>query len=191
MAFNQVPITPRVPFIFCLAIVFVASLANAESIGASLQTLNALTPYSAQEPCATACFYRDEGACSDDLIGATLGCAQNCISWASNDCYCRTDYQSIATSYLYTCVSKACTQGDNGPDISTATSLYNAYCTGLGFTAVVEATTTSNTPTPTVTQYVTVTVTSSVAFRTLPKNIGLWVMGNTAVYFLGIFSLCS
>ncbi len=191
MTFIQLRLTPRVGFVICLTLFLFALVANANNIGASLQTLNALTPYSAQEPCASGCFYRWAGACSYDLIAAQLGCQANCISWASNDCYCRTDYQSIATAYLYSCVSSACTRGNNAPDISSATSLYNAYCTGLGYIAAAEATTTTNAPAATVTQYVTVTVTSSTAIRTLPKRVGLWAVGINAVHFLGTFSLCS
>ncbi|RLM00031.1 hypothetical protein CFD26_107873 [Aspergillus turcosus] len=127
--------------VLLLACVLVAGINN------SPQTLASLDAYSKQEPCATSCFYEYQGACSDDLVGSVLGCAQNCISWASNDCYCRTDYQSIATSYLYTCVSKGCTRGDSSIDISSATSLYDSYCSNLGYVAA--ATTTEHLAGPT------------------------------------------
>jgi len=101
--------------------------------GLSAQTLASLAEYLSQAPCATSCFYRWEGSCSADLVGSALGCEGGCTSWASNDCYCRTHYQSLATSYLYSCVAKGCTRGNAAFDVFTATSLYGAYCLQAGY----------------------------------------------------------
>ncbi len=128
-----------------------------------------MTEFTKQAPCATACFYQWEGACSNDLVGANIGCQAGCIAWATNDCYCRTDYQSYATSYLYTCVSKGCTHGDPALDISSATSIYNAHCLKQGYTP---ATTTADSlpGATTATVYVTVTVTKSAGARELARG---------------------
>jgi hypothetical protein len=146
------------------------------AVNTSPQTLASWDAYTQMEPCATSCFYHYEGACSDDLVGSVLQCGVNCISWAPNDCYCRTDYQSIATSYLYTCVSKGCTLGDNSGDITSATDLYNSYCTSLSFFAPTQPPITAQ---PT-TVYVTTTVTSeavhTAAGRPLSWAIGILVV---------------
>ncbi|KAK3899394.1 hypothetical protein C8A05DRAFT_36986 [Staphylotrichum tortipilum] len=132
---------------------------------ASVQSLAAMPEYTSQPPCATGCFYQREGACSNDLVGATLGCAADCISWASNDCYCRTDYQSLATAYLSSCVSKACTKGENKVDIAAATSLYGAYCRKAGYTPPPEPTATGDETAQSVaTVYVTVTAIFSLVY---------------------------
>lgn len=143
------------------------------AVNTSPQTLASFNAYGQMEPCATGCFYQWEGACSNDLVGNALGCANNCISWASNDCYCRTDYQSIATSYIYTCVSKGCTRGDSSLDITSATNLYNSYCTSLGYLAATQAPITAQ---PT-TVYVTSIVTKSNAVRIAAGSPGFWAMG--------------
>jgi hypothetical protein len=142
------------------------------AINTSPQTLASLDAYGQMLPCATSCFYQWEGACSNDLVGSVLQCGVNCISWAPNDCYCRTDYQSLATSYLYTCVSKSCTLGDNSGDITSATDLYNSYCTSLSFFAPTQPPITAQ---PT-TVYVTITVTSD-AVRTAAGRPLFWAMG--------------
>jgi len=100
---------------------------------------------------------------------------------ASNDCYCRADYQSYATSYLYSCVSKYCSRGNSLLDISSATSLYNAYCLNLGYTPA--ATTADSLPGQT-TAYVTVTVTviRSAGARELAGSVVLGAVG-TAMAF--------
>jgi hypothetical protein len=125
------------------------------------QTIFSLPVFSSQKPCAQACFTTGPIAgCFQDLVGDALGCVNDNVcglgsrGLAPNNCYCRTDFQSIAESFLTSCVKSGCTVGDSSIDISSAGSIYIDYCSSQGFPVHVPASTTDN-PQATTTVYVT------------------------------------
>jgi hypothetical protein len=112
--------------------------------------------------------------CAGSCIGCYYGAQQvqdgiGCPADPPNECWCRTDLFTLATSYLSSCVSSSCTVGGWEADYSSAEAFYESYCRGAGFTAVVDApantaaTTTVDPNAPTVTQvtYVTQTIAST------------------------------
>jgi hypothetical protein len=138
---------PRKPIpILILALLF----RNAEA-NTSIQTIASLTEWQNLDPCAQSCFQHGEGVgCTwAPLDSNALGCgAPYCSEQAANDCYCRSDKQAVATSYLSSCIKKACTIGDPLIDINSGVSIYEGYCTSLGYLAApanVAATTTGGT----------------------------------------------
>jgi hypothetical protein len=177
----------RAHFLCLLTLVLLSNPMSSASVGTSPQTLAGFNNvYTEMLPCAQGCFYQWAGACSYDLVGQVLSCNPNCISWASNDCYCRTDYQSIATSYLSKCVSKSCSLGDNANDITSATNLYDDYCTGLGYTNNVVATTQASTAAQPTTVYVTITVTKSTTTFVAKSDTIRMVAGRPVSWAVGI-----
>jgi hypothetical protein len=126
-----------------------------------LQTIFSLDIFSSQKPCAQACFIRG-GYCFQDIVGDALGCVNDNVcglgssGLAPNECYCRTDLQSVAESFLTSCVKNACTVGDSKLDISSVGSIYNYYCSSQVSPVNVPATTTQESPQATATMYVTV-----------------------------------
>jgi hypothetical protein len=75
-------------------------------------------------------------------IGCNHGLCRNGQDYypAKDDCFCRSDLQTVAQNYLSTCVLSHCTVGDSSIDMSSAVSIYNSYCSAKGF---VPATTTA------------------------------------------------
>jgi hypothetical protein len=127
------------------------------------QTIFSLDIFSSQKPCAQSCFTTGIlGGCFGDIVGDALGCVNDNVcglgsrGLAPNDCYCRTDLQSVAESFLTSCVKNACTVGDSSIDISSAGSIYDDYCSSQGFPVNMPATTTQESPKATTTVYVTV-----------------------------------
>jgi hypothetical protein len=137
---------PQKPLLLFLFLLFRKSLANT-----STQTITNVVAFQNLDGCAQSCFQYKGGGCTWGVMDSTiLGCAkQECFSeLAVNDCYCRTDKQSVATAYLSSCISKACTVGDPMIDVSSGVGIYEGYCTSLGYLAPaapvnVEATTTA------------------------------------------------
>ena len=111
----------------------------------NLQTLTKAPAFSALDSCAQGCI-EIPANCFGGLDGG-MGCAQLCET-ADNDCLCRTDHQSAATSYLSSCVGKACTPGDPQIDVTRAVAVYESYCLGIGY-ALETTTTNIAAPTPT------------------------------------------
>lgn len=66
-------------------------------------------------------------------MGVWLGCNGG---GNVNECWCRPDLQSIATSRLQSCVSRVCTVGGWESDYSSARNVYATYCQGAGLTAI-------------------------------------------------------
>ncbi|KAF4231135.1 hypothetical protein CNMCM8980_005613 [Aspergillus fumigatiaffinis] len=91
-------------------------------------TLTESTAYASQRPCAKRCFYYGSHGGADFLAGE-IGCAVDPIE---NECICRSDLQQTADSFLRKCVSDRC--GKNAIDVSSAVSIYDAYCTSNGYT---------------------------------------------------------
>ncbi|PMD49106.1 uncharacterized protein K444DRAFT_671109 [Hyaloscypha bicolor E] len=136
------------------------------------QTIFSLPNFSSQKPCAQACFTTGPiGGCFQDMVGDALGCVNDnecglgSRGLAPNNCYCRTDFQSIAESFLTSCVKSGCTVGDSSIDISSAGSIYIDYCSSQGFPVNVPASTTHN-------PQATTTVASPSLQRTSPTNSG-------------------
>jgi len=55
---------------------------------------------------------------------------------SKTDCVCRNDYIPTVNKYLSSCVKSRCTLGDYRIDLSSASNLYNGYCTSMGYFAV-------------------------------------------------------
>ncbi|KAI0802327.1 hypothetical protein GGR55DRAFT_455172 [Xylaria sp. FL0064] len=96
------------------------------------------TAFASQRPCAQSCFgggiFGDVGELADGI-----GCAyQN----PQNECVCRLDLQSNADEYIASCVSRYCSA--NTLDITSAVSIYDAYCTSAGYVRDTPATRTSD-----------------------------------------------
>jgi hypothetical protein len=87
-------------------------------------TIYELPAYSLQRQCGKGCIQNnyDPGADVEKVLGCT---------W--NGCYCGTQYQAAATSIISSCWSAYCTTEESllSYDISTALSIYDAYC-GIG-----------------------------------------------------------
>ncbi len=99
----------------------------------TLQTLYQASAFSALDVCAQGCFTHYLAGCYGDNLGYSLQCPapQNVCSTAfgvPDSCYCRPDKQPVALSLISNCVSSACTVGLSSVDISSAQSIYTAYC---------------------------------------------------------------
>lgn len=55
-----------------------------------------------------------------------------------NDCFCKSDLQADATSYISSCVKAGCSSNTN--DIASATKMYEDYCTSNGYTGKAQVT---------------------------------------------------
>ncbi|OCL01288.1 hypothetical protein AOQ84DRAFT_404163 [Glonium stellatum] len=77
--------------------------------------------FSTQRYCVQECIYsgRTNGA-------PPLPWSLSCNQPYSDSCMCRTDLASSASSMLADCINSACS--DSPPDITSAQSLYSAYC---------------------------------------------------------------
>ncbi|PMD17232.1 hypothetical protein NA56DRAFT_752581 [Hyaloscypha hepaticicola] len=152
---------------------FSASLTLAQ--GTTYETIYSLDSWSSQKPCAQQCFINTSLGCHIDEVAAAIGCEYNDCSanyGAPNDCYCRADLQSVAQSYLTSCVSAQCTVGDSSIDISSAGSIYNYYCSSNGFPAAAVVATTTLPATQ---------ATPTVASSSPPKTSSLVNNGDTGV----------
>jgi hypothetical protein len=158
-------LTPRTGIII-LFLIFAASCEKT-----TMQSLFQLDSFSALLPCAQGCFAGWVPGCvgEGDVLGLELGCIGGCgnvAQAAPESCYCRTDYQTIAVSFVSKCVEQQCTLGEPNIDLESAVKLYEGYCTSKGYLAMptapasVAATPTGPIESPT-TVYVTVTVTAA------------------------------
>lgn len=78
--------------------------------------------FKAQRLCALECILCNYGTYGQhDCLASTLSCS----SPLENECYCRSDLQSAAISYIASCVSSACS---NTNDVATAVGIYTQYC---------------------------------------------------------------
>jgi hypothetical protein len=147
----------------------------------AFQTIYSLDIYSSQKPCAQQCFIYTGLGCHEDAVASAIGCQHSACDvnyGAPNNCYCRSDLQSAAESYITSCVKSGCTVGDSSIDISSAGSIYNYYCSSIGFPVNVPATTTQGSVQATTTVYVTVygsggVLTGGLAYSTVEKIWGL------------------
>jgi hypothetical protein len=93
----------------------------------STVTVLGVSGYINLRACAQLCVWHV--GTNDDLVATGLGCAS---PW-QNDCYCRTDLNSVASSFLKSCCSSRCTVGGPGQDVASAIAVYNSYCEANGF----------------------------------------------------------
>ncbi|KAK6823524.1 hypothetical protein PG995_006319 [Apiospora arundinis] len=90
--------------------------------------------YSSQRPCARKCWN------SYGTIGYQIANEISCDMKPNvrNECFCRTDLQFSAHTFVASCVNTWCSKV--AADIATATRLYDEYCTANGYVqAAVEA----------------------------------------------------
>lgn len=102
---------------FCTIVPSYASLDPSASV-----TINQYPGFEYQRTCGSGCLQNNYDGGAD--IQKVLGC-----TW--NGCYCGTQYQAEASSIVTSCWSAYCGTSELsllGYDISTALSLYNAYC---------------------------------------------------------------
>ena len=114
----------------------------------SLETIFSLDVFTSQKPCAQHCFTTTDLGCPNDLVASAIGCKYGYCSQvfaATENCYCRPDLQSVALSWLTSCVESLCTVGDTSIDVSSAGSIYTSYCTARGYTAAPAAASASTT----------------------------------------------
>lgn len=112
-----------------------------------------------------------------NILAEDMGCGTSPIE---NDCFCRADLQQNAENIIRSCVNNDCQETQ---DVNSAVSLYDAYCTGAGFTA--DAATTaatgmpnSNTPaTVTITRIETVTASSGQQRLMSPMEVIVQLVG--------------
>jgi hypothetical protein len=100
--------------------------------GDATVTITAAPAYSQQRPCARNCFVWVYVAGVNTILplAGNLGCDLNTLE---NGCFCRSDLESQATSFLSDCVSSTCS-GSTAVDIQTAQSIYLDYCSSNGYT---------------------------------------------------------
>jgi hypothetical protein len=135
---------PPVMFGLLLACFLFTLLGTASSQSVSITDESA---FSSQRGCAQGCMGSSNSG--PLFLASELSCAQP----YDNSCFCRSDLQQKAESYLKSCVNSACT---NTLDASSAVSIYDAYCTSAGF---VKAAVTTGMPTSSLYTPATVTVT--------------------------------
>jgi hypothetical protein len=87
-------------------------------------TITAFSDYQSQRTCVQSCYFLAVYG-GGDLVANALKCPEPNV-WALNNCWCRSDLQSIAVSYLFSCANAGCSS--NSVDVNAATSLYTAYC---------------------------------------------------------------
>ena len=86
--------------------------------------------YGLLRPCAAYCVGCDP---RPDQIAYMIGCP----SGPPNECWCRVDLFTLATSALISCVSRSCTVGGWTGDYASAERIYTIYCQRAGFTGIV------------------------------------------------------
>jgi len=145
------PFTGLVPSLLSLWLLSVSTpVVNAQLDPRASVTIDQLPDYSYQRLCGRGCVQNNYGIGED--IENVLGC-----TW--NECYCASTAE--ATSIIASCWSAYCggTVSRNSPDVSTAISLYNAYCAVTSVETVVSSITQAS-PAATETS-VTITISGS------------------------------
>jgi hypothetical protein len=163
-------------FLSTLPFILVASAST--SSNPDTLTITSLAPYHSLRQCAQHCVCNSVSPAYQDLV-LGLGCATPFY----NDCYCRTDLSSAASSFLSSCISISCTFGGPAGDITSAESVYNGYCNAIRDASGAMTTPAVDTTAPTVTRVTVVTQTlssgSSVITLTHGELLslrGLWVL---------------
>jgi hypothetical protein len=111
--------------------------------------------YQSQRPCVRYCFERyGFHAPGPDSLAYYMNCDANQIL---NDCFCRPDLQSEATSILSSCVMRDCSS--KTADVSIAVGIYTHYCINAGIPPAIATPTEAPTGTQTYPIPATVTVT--------------------------------
>lgn len=136
------------------SILFIFGFQLQKLYAAKTVTITDIDAFSEQVSCVQQCLYGSSG----DKLNKYLGCTYPYVE----ECYCRPSFESVASSFLTSCVVKSCTISvDNA---QRAVSVYNHYCASAQVgPALSPATTTSpgsSIPEPSSTVLVMVTVTS-------------------------------
>ncbi|KAF3909971.1 hypothetical protein ABW20_dc0107420 [Dactylellina cionopaga] len=90
-------------------------------------TITSLDSYQSARACLQACVYT-----TPYIYGLVYGiaCSPAAGSVALNNCYCRSDLRSSATSFLSKCVGPRCNSAQ--VDIDQAINIYDEYCAAVG-----------------------------------------------------------
>jgi hypothetical protein len=121
----------------------------------STVTINTDAACTSLPPCAQNCLCCNGGY--QNLLGDGLSCPGPFL----HGCFfpTRTDLAPVVTRWLSSCITGACTQGEPGPDCTSAWNLYGTYCLTNGysipgFTGVAAAATATggDSSAPTITQ---------------------------------------
>lgn len=145
-------------------ILFFVTLVYARSDPSASVTINQLPDYDFQRECGKGCIQNNYNA-GDDIM-KRLGC-----TW--NGCYC--GHAAEATSIVVSCWSAYCggTVSRNSPDVSTALSLYNAYC-DIDATTTPALSTYSTSPPPTTNNMVITSAIQTASQSGTTLNTGTW-----------------
>lgn len=98
------------------------------------QTIYEGSAFSALDQCVQGCFTETSSGCPWDKLGSNLQCQTtpnpSCKTafGVPDSCYCRLDKQPAALAILSTCIPIWCHVGDPSVDLSSAYSVYAAYC---------------------------------------------------------------
>lgn len=112
--------------------------------------------YASQRPCARDCFYIGFAVNGGpDELASHLDCDVDPIE---DSCFCRPDLQSVAVSYVNSCVYRVCSK--NTLDSNSAVTIYKQYCTSAGFQALTPTTTSASSTIGALISPTTVTVTA-------------------------------
>lgn len=125
-------------------------------------TIDQNDAYSNQRVCAFKCFQ------DFDDVGYPIAQEISCPTFkVMNDCFCRKDLQQEAHLFISSCINFRCSK--NALDISTATSLYDNYCTNNGYTETLV--TTSAQESGAFTVYITEKATLAEATATVTETV--------------------
>ncbi|KAK3393521.1 hypothetical protein B0H63DRAFT_458409 [Podospora didyma] len=89
-------------------------------------SITAFAAYRSQPDCVQLCLWHAQQTV-DDLMPA-MGCGD---PWA-NDCLCDVSRLGTATTFLSTCVASRCVAPVTAPEVTSAVSVYGAYCSSAG-----------------------------------------------------------
>lgn len=112
---------PSYPILTSLLSTFLFLCPAVSQISATVSIYNN-PAFTSQRLCAIECILCGYGTYGQhDCIAAALSCS----SPLQNNCYCRSDLQPAAISYVASCVSSACS---NTVDVNNAVGIYTQYC---------------------------------------------------------------
>ena len=107
-------------FLLALHVLHVAAAATVTTV-----SFLSYPAYLEQVECVKLCLWQVRTL--DDLIAA-IGCSP---PWV-NECFCKAELASSASSFLSGCVASRCTAPSTAPAVTSALAAYNEYCSANG-----------------------------------------------------------